>query len=118
MHPDKCEFCGQGGDIEMQDMGDKRVLWLCERCRHHIAQGLEREKKPMQPITLHMTSYQPLTSALEYAVRKNEIQEAIWIVEKCGASPELTAAVMALGERMNQLDNEAVYWYRNAPMSW
>ena len=35
--------------------------------------------------------------------RINEVQEAIWTVERAGASPELTAAVQALGEREKAL---------------
>ncbi len=41
--------------------------------------------------------------AYELALRRNELYNAIQIVESCGAHPLLTDAVVKLGERMNML---------------
>jgi hypothetical protein len=52
---------------------------------------------------IHITSYVPLHQAHELAVRQNELYEAMLIVERCGASPELTEVVVRLGDRLRQI---------------
>lgn len=47
-----------------------------------------------------------LGMAYNTSIRQNELYIAIQLVESCGASPELTDAVMKLGERMTQLQRQ------------
>lgn len=47
--------------------------------------------------------FMPLARAYELGVRQNELYLAMLTVEQCGASPELTEAIMRLGKRMNEL---------------
>lgn len=59
-------------------------------------------------LRMNMLSHVPLQKAHELAVRQNELYEAMQIVERCGASPELTEAVVRLGERLRSVQAEMV----------
>lgn len=61
-----------------------------------------------------VTRYQPLQRAHELAVRQSELYEAMIIVEQCGASPEMTAAVTKLNERMRSIQAGIVSACENA----
>lgn len=59
--------------------------------------------RDLSKLRMNMTSYVPLHQAHELAVRQNELYEAMQIVEQCGASPELTEAVVRLGNRLRHI---------------
>lgn len=54
---------------------------------------------------LNMDTYKKLAKAHELAVRQEELYQAMLIVEQCGASVELTNAIIRLGNRMTELQS-------------
>ena len=105
--------------IEDAAHGDRHMLACSLRCANDIALKLEQiahERSQKEPLAksardlskLHMNvqSFVPLHQAHELAVRKNELYEAIQIVEGCGASPELTEAVVRLGARAQHISDD------------
>ena len=65
-------------------------------------------------LKMNMLSHEPLQRAHELAVRQNELYEAMQIVERCGASPELTEAVTRLGERLRSVQADMAAACREA----